>query len=485
MAAPERNQQQLEPEITQQQAEEKINADKNNIDEMLNDKGFTEFLGNYKDRIDLSNENADQIQERYQRFKQVGSTIKEVQNILAQELSNETGVKISGSEIIDARKYLEDMAVNNEGEFERTLETIKDYHRISEQTDQLIEEVSQRFKDLEQKQGTIDEVKQISGFKRWVRLGLNERQGQAIANAKALKLDVHHPEKSDLALEREGASATRQVEGMLTQQLNKFDEVRMELMTSLGENTGARKLANDKIAQKLTESIGTSLSDVDRASSMYSEYSANEDEGELTFKYLEGTEGFDRKEYEKQLNEESESRVTKEIKTAVEQSPLTQGKQFSQLESALDKYTKRETLGTKNQEQTKQFVLGVVHEMYSRYAIDPKRFQNKDTMSKSFLLQRILIKFGVSPKEDYAKATIEAEERKRQEDEAAAKAEEEKQRQEEEAAAKAAQNETESSDDANSQASTEPASSTANQSSQQPEPTPMKDEINPDDNQII
>lgn len=387
------------------------------IDQMLNDKKFVDFLTKYKDRI----ENAEQIRERYERFQQVGGVIKEVQGILADEFSRElstgeTKISINPTEIEGARDYIEDLAVNNESEFDNVLNTIREYHRTNEEAARTQQEINQRFKELEQKEKTLGEVRQMNGFKRWIRLGMNDREKQAIREAKGFKLDIRHPQNSELALDTERNNAEIQISAELKPKMEAFNEVRVELMTLLGEKTGALQLAKDKLTKKFTSSMGTSLKDVDRAAQMYADYSAGEDEGKFTFDYLEGVEGFNREEYVKQLNDEAEARVTAEIKNAIEVSPLVHGQQFSKLETAIEKYSKRERLGTKDQEQSKDFVLGVVHEMYSRYA---NAYQEPQKRSKSFLLQRILIKNNVNPREDFAKAKMEEEARQAEEAEAA------------------------------------------------------------------
>jgi hypothetical protein len=389
-------------EAPQPQQEETKETGDQTIEKALNDPGFTEFLSKYPNRVELSDENAEEVKSRYERYQQVGKTIKEVQSVLAKEFSNEIStdalkISINPSEIEGARDYLEDMAVNNEGEFDRILETIQEYHATSQAADEAIEEVKQRFEELEKKQETLNDVKEISGFKRWTRLGLDEREKQAIADAKKLKLNVRSPQKSEQRLDREGYLANRQVEWDVTDKLNEYDKVRMELMISLGENTGALKLAKDKLAQKLTESIGTSLNDVDKASSAYNQMEGDFYNSDLTFDYLGSNPDFDRIDYMKKLNEESENRVTEAIKSAVTTSPVING-QMARLESTLDPYLKRESLGTKTQNETREFVLGVVHELFAEYV---KAYQEPDKRNKSWLLQRILEKNGIQSNENY------------------------------------------------------------------------------------
>lgn len=387
------------------------------INKALNDPGFTEFLSKYPNRIELSDENAEEVNARYERYKQVGSTIKEVQSILAKEFSTEVStdalkISINPSEIDGARGYLEDLAVNNEGEFDKILETIKEYHATSEEADKMIAEVQTRLKAHEQKSATLDKVNDIHWIKRWSGLGFNEREQQAISDAKKLRMGTRMTNVEADKLNEEGDSVLAKAEVELTGKLEDYDRVRMELMLSLGENTGALKLAKDKLAGKLNESMGTTLADVDKASSAYNQIEGELSDQDLTFDYLGSNPDFNKIDYVKKLNEEAESRATEAIKNAVVVSPVMNG-QLSRLESTLDPYLKRESLGTKTQDETKEFVLGVVHELFAEYA---KAYQEPDKRNKSWLLQRILEKNGVKANENFkSKKTLEEEKRSQEE----------------------------------------------------------------------
>jgi len=398
-------------EAPQPQQEEIKETGDQTIEKALNDPGFTEFLSKYPNRVELSDENAEEVKSRYERYQQVGKTIKEVQTVLASEMSSEistesTSLRINPSEIEGVKDYLEGLAINDEAAFDQILKDIELYKALDQETDQLQAEIDQKMEALEKREEALSKVKATGTWKRWTGLGLKPEDRKSYEDARKMDLHIRRTNISERELDDEQLEVEEK-ESELNKKIEDFNGIRGKLMSSLGEQTGALQVAKDKLTKHLNEGFGTSLSDIDKLQNHYNELDDDYWNGELSFNYFDN-EGFDKLEFAKKLDQEAEERVTEAIKNAVTTSPIING-QMSRLESTLNPYLSRERLGTKDQSESKEFVLGVVHELFAEYA---KAYQEPDKRNKSWLLQRILEKNGVQANENFkSRKTLEEEQK--------------------------------------------------------------------------
>lgn len=375
------------------------------INAALNDARFTKFLNKYPERIELTDNNAAEIQERYQRFQEVKSVITEVKGILTEEINRQTGLRVRANEIDSkAQDHLETLAIEQPENFDRIKQSITEYREIRDQLEQTRTELKERTKEHETNKEVFGNVRKVGALKRWTSLGLKPEEREAINAARERGFSAKLLIRGDRRLNQEAAGVS-QTESREKTETDTFKAKKQELLDAMQAGDWAFQIAQEMIAERYSQE---NLENLDQGNvDDYNRMMETADDGEELFNYFEKME--DQSGFEQALNAMAEKRATEAIKKAVENVNLSNG-QFDRMERALGKYLKGEDemgrIGTKTKSESREFVANTIQGLYAEHV----NSSDEDQKSKSWLIERVLIQNGITPDANFRPSTTGAAE---------------------------------------------------------------------------
>ena len=341
--------------------------------EMLNKAGFAEFLAKYGD-VNLSDSPEDQktLSNIFEVFNKKDELARDITKVFIESIKAQLGIDITmeSGKAKSINEYLDRLAIDEPEtllEYCETVEKYKELKSVSSQLDSTmkglggIERVETKFKEkAEQKIGLLSRIGQIFG------------KGKAIEKQQAQKM-----------MNRVGEAKNAKVN---------FEEARNQLLTQIASIGGIKdeiiRGANNKLNELIvkSEKDNSTLKDFDNLGAYFKKIKIIEEQNGIEIiSYGPFQEG----EIEKIIDNGIEIVARKSIEEAVKNHSLG-NKTFDNLQKALKPYTERGTMGSKDEQETKTFVLDTLGSLLKeKLDGDP----NKDR-AKKILLNILLIKLN-------------------------------------------------------------------------------------------
>ncbi len=368
-------------------------APKLDLDKALNTAGFPEFLTQYKDGgLEPTEENGPEIQTRFELFLVKDKAAKKLKDFYKNEVFRETKVKLSDQDLAVLEAELSDKIINDRERFQEIMERLE----ASESSRKDVTEAETKIKQLTGRDpakggyGDIKEALQAMSSRKRIK-------GLPILG-RLLETEEEAATREKLAGTRAGKGknmfargrAKNVLEDIGTEETN-IQEFRQEAQSErdgIFDEFQATKMIFDEASKralaKLDEMINppegkeTSTTGYQEAHE-YAEFLENmsTEEGLEALMKLPGDRL--RKDIERVL----EIKLAQEIEKTVETAPLGSNA-LTKLEKSLDKFLKRERLGSKSQDETREMIFTALRQARD-VTLDP---------AKRLLLQRIIVKNG-------------------------------------------------------------------------------------------
>jgi hypothetical protein len=380
------------PLETPAEAEAKLNA-KNAADlasttefdpemrEAFDTPGFIEFIAKYKDakEADMSPET---LRERFEVFQVKNEITKQYWEIANDEIAGENGLKLDANDRAEMNKVLEEMAIENPNELYQIRDEVKEYQETPAKIEAAQQELAtlavtsgfnQKIEAANTVENNLNSASKGLGFfggtkmwagVTWAALSRTPNESTGVRGAQKLLAKQGVPITVEGIANRraELVNETLQIQrefGELqtkkTEALHDLQEQLIEIRKSLFAHAGLREYMQEAIGKKLKEQIAAmslknGLSGFDTATDTLKDKRVGSETG-LEYITEENTEAV-----QKGLDQQAEKYISDFINTNLKNIKFGT-KAFTNFENTLNKVITAERAGSKNQEETREFIV--------------------------------------------------------------------------------------------------------------------------------
>lgn len=383
----------------------------------LDNAKFLNFLSKGADSNDLVMTDIEAISAKFERFEKKEALLGKYKEIFGGKVKSETagenrvGITLSEADFASVNEYFEDIALNNPEKFSKIEKTLGDFEKWPSVIKQLEDQIKEKGNSevlKAQKEGLVEEkyvvdlTRENVGMKRIHRFFDNvfkrkspEYKKQATAKDAFEEKYTWKKLTSDgvEGISKELGDKIAATEVMIRTVLNfeealelantRFGEIRIELFEEMKGFSEVIKI----ISLKLAEQVGQlrtkeTVDGQEMAGKRLGEIKKVNENGEILAgamneDVIPGTGN--------KIDEKIEELVLGNVSAAVKSLSLGNGA-YSKLEKSLNSIISKETLGSKNKEETKTFIVetleGVMNDI-----LDPSKEEDKQ---KRLMLQHII-----------------------------------------------------------------------------------------------
>ncbi|MDO8575363.1 MAG: hypothetical protein Q7R78_01535 [bacterium] len=343
--------------------------------EALNKKGFAEFLARYSDIPDnVDDLDAEKVEQRFEVFQKVDIVGRELTKVFEQSVKKDLGIeiKIEDGKAESINKYLEDKIFNDVEEYER------------------ITAIVERFSTLREKSlaGEAEKNKQIEKFGGEDKLNeylnntsLKEKLQRQYLRAKNWFTGENEKiDKDNLRDKLETVDSTKfgfeASKAMLLNELMVIGDLKKELVD------GAQRKLEDLLDTATTQTTIKSFEEAEKYFEKMKSVGGSIDQNLL--------EGMNEKEIQKGIDEGLENAVTGKIKDTLKNHSLGSNT-FDKLEKSLSEFTDRSKLGSKENEEVRDFIVKTLEDTLklapAEVDADPTKAKAKKILVKTLLVK--------------------------------------------------------------------------------------------------
>lgn len=383
----------------------------------LDNAKFLNFLSKGADSNDLVMTDIEAISAKFERFEKKEALLGKYKEIFGGKVKSETagenrvGITLSEADFASVNEYFEEIALNNPEKFSKIEKTLGDFEALPGIIKTLEDAIKERGtpetlgvnrEELVKEKYVVDLTGENVGMKRIQRFFDNvfkkkspEYKKQAIAKEafekkygwEKLTSDGVEGISKDLGDKIAGIDQTisdvKVLEDSVKHAQESFAKLRGELFEGMKGFSEIIEKIKDKLAQQVQElrtketidgqeMAGKRLGEIKKVNETGEILAGAIDEGEITVG-------------ESAIDEEIERLVTEQIATTINNMSLGNGA-YSKLEKSLQAILSKETLGSKNKEDTKLFMVKALEDSI-REVIDVSTNEGKQ---KRLMLQHII-----------------------------------------------------------------------------------------------
>jgi hypothetical protein len=389
------------------------------IDKALNTKGFLEFLGKHPDAAEFDMKDEGEMQERFETFEKKETVKSDLQKIFVDNIEKEMGIKLSPADKEAIEAEIERRSVESPEDIHRQEQELADFAQANRdmndaweelntlgyfEADDVIGDFKTKIDALSKEKDAIGLVKNYTGF-----IG----NGRLIADIlftsprRANSLMQNVIDTRDKVEKRYGTQDKKQLEGFetsieaqiadhnetiakITEVAGKytlaqkgFTELQKNLLGDMAGFTAFTEIIKQKAQAALSEMMAKgTLSSFDKAQA-HLEQLRTARESSLTG--VDPLEGMDEEMFQQMLDAAAEEKVKDHITEAVLDAKMGNNA-LSNLEKSLSAYTTKENIGSKDADESKQFVIDTITEIRDEMG------DNEEARIKKLMLARVLVK---------------------------------------------------------------------------------------------
>ncbi len=386
------------------------------VKKALDKKGFVEFLAAHPDSEHNQMTNPEEIEAKFETFERVGILSKKYKEVMSGKIQEEMGLKLSPEDFECVDSSFQEMAINNPDELLKIEDTLKNYQELPVLIASLNKEIHdiggtsealrgkkdniESEKDLMEKAiktvgfGRIKRIFQkISGTgdanqlkEEWhARESIKEKYGDKFLNKDTMNtsIDGFKSSISDLEEKIEKVSG---IEQEMSANIAKLIQKRHELFEGMRGFDGVIKIIKKRVEEQMDDLLknGKNIKDFEKAHDRLAKLRGANEGTDLTSGILK-EEGFETDQ--EMIDEQLRRLVTSEIYNTIENAKLGQGS-FSKLEKDLNTIMKKKTLGSIDEEKTKEFMVDVLND-----ALDNLDMDKTEDKAKRLMILRIISTF--------------------------------------------------------------------------------------------
>jgi hypothetical protein len=403
------------------------------LDRALNTKGFLEFLGKHPDAESFDMENAEAVQEKFETFESIPELSSQLKEVYSQKIETDLGIKLDKTDLAALDAHLEDLAVTNPEQLEELGQQLNNFvgfpadinALVGEFREQLGEygsrdEMAERLEMLKGDKKNLDNVKDVVGFggkaKFVFRYFANKFDSVVLGKdaSEEYKNSIKE-DREDIAAVGESLHAMEEKFGNLNKKgvvgiLEETEAEIAQLEAALGaidEVVAAEKFAREQYFEAREKLLG-GISDVAGITAAVQakvdkQFEAMMKKGGMaSFEKLQerlselqdsaegsetGLDPFSKNPEELQafIDERLEGEATAMIEKALKGASLGNNA-LTKLEKALEPLLEKESLGSKDEEETKEFIRTTLEEVADGLGDKP------EDKAKKIMIARILAK---------------------------------------------------------------------------------------------
>jgi hypothetical protein len=350
------------------------------LDKHLDNPNFVKFLGVYQDSesLDMSPDNPE-LKKRFEAFERQSKISKEFKDVLTKRISEEVSIKLDAGDLDAVEQYLMKTAIESPEQLEQLERQLQQFKELPGQIKQLEDSVSAfgnraELVEKQQQLGKAGSLKAPKLFwlakKDWRK---NKKERDEVLNKYDLEVNKL---KGELGATNEKVENLLGEEEKLKARIGEMDILKNEIFVNLDIANTIRERMKDRVVARIDtlRNAGKTLDSFKKRQEYYGKLGANED-----FEYV----ATDRRQgFENELENDIEEHMRQEFARIVKDSSLTSAP-FKNLERALKPYLETQTLGSRNQEETRKLILESLENIETDPALDH---------SKRILVKRLLVK---------------------------------------------------------------------------------------------
>lgn len=369
------------------------------VEGALNTKGFFEFLARYNDSA-KGEHDSEVIKERFEVFQTKNEISGEIKEIFQKEISAEIGINLSDKDLECVDEYLETEAIDNPYRLQAMQEQIAQYHELPKEIEAAHEELMTLTDNAEMAAkgtGVIGSIRMYGGLLIGMTTGkLTESRGIYEAQ-KAMKEKGVPINRESLAVRRldleegkrgiEGEFAALQGEKMeaLENLANRLANIKKELFAHAGLEEQITILAREKLkAEIATVAQKGGIKNINEAAARIGSKRFGQ---ETELRYLDTSTEEDLKQ---KVDEEAEAYVFDVMYKKLDETKFGE-KNFDNLTKSLGEVINAETIGTKNRQETRDFLISNILRISSEFPSD--RDGNAKRIRANMLAKKLAAEF--------------------------------------------------------------------------------------------
>lgn len=343
------------------------------LDKAFNNTKFLEFLGKYpdSDTFDTSEANIKEVETRFKAFERTENVSRGMKHLYKEKVSREIGVNLDDKELAGVDTYIESESINNPAEIERMSNELGEYNTLQQEIPQKERELMELGgrEELDKIRDALKKVKDTKGFKKNLPLLGKFFRSKGENEARKKLKDEYGMKIGEVEGQMSKIDSFKEAE-------KRFEELKGKFLVDVAPSTEIINTARDKAQKALREMAkpDKGLKDLEKAQTYY-EKLKNTD----TVNYLEGIE---ESKFQSELDTAIDGKVYDEVKNAVEKCNLGPSP-LNNMERALQTFLARTEVGSKKQQDAKDFVRKTIRDL------EPTLTDK----SKKMILKRILVKF--------------------------------------------------------------------------------------------
>ncbi len=389
-------------------------AREQNVDNLLNNKDFAEFLAEHPDPDSIDLDDTAEVQKYWQTFEAKEHLKERLQEIYNQEVGEKLGLELEGSDFSSLDSHLDELALEDPEallELQRKIYTFEALPAEIKQmeaelaqmggTSGLIEKLTALKKDRQALEVTADYQKIFDpsrfSFGR-LRAMLNLSSIRNIdlteTNQAINDLQDRYGQRFDyesvsaqvaeqIASIEKNLSEINEAAALRDTAAESFSRVRSELLDSVADAAEIAKAIQTRIEKEFTDVLANggidALNEAEERLETWAKGTANGDFD------IDPLKNIDAAEIQKKLDERLEVLVSKEISGAISKNSFGRNP-LTKMEKTLEPFLKMEQIGSKDQAEIREFIIDQIKEAAAKLGT------STEDKAKKLLLRRILVK---------------------------------------------------------------------------------------------
>ncbi len=388
------------------------------IDKALNTKGFLEFLGKHPDAAEFDMKNGEEVSKRFETFQKKESVKGGLKDLYVKHIQEEMGIKLSPEDLEAIEGEIETRAINSPEdvvargtELAQFAEVTKSMTEAWNELNQLgyfeaegnIEGLKKMIETVSAEKSSITLVKDYVGFfgnahflkdiltmprpSLGMLKDINATRAQVETkygtNDKKKLAGIEKNLEDTLAQYNERIAKMTEVAGRYTVAQEGFANLQKNLLGEMAGFKAFTGIVQRKAQGALDEMMAKgTLSSFDKAQAQLEKLKAAREKSETG---VDPLEGMDEEMFQQMLDAAAEEKVKDHITEAVLNAKMGNNA-LSNLEKSLSTFITKENVGSKDAEESRQFVLDTISEIREELG------DNEEARMKKVMLARVLVK---------------------------------------------------------------------------------------------
>lgn len=380
------------------------------IDTALNTKGFAEFLAEV-DTEDIV-ENSEEVEKRFEAFQLKKEVSGEIRGVIKEQLKKDTGIELSDKDLECLDAYISKEALANPEGVKEIMSSLKDLTELPKQVEELEKQlaamdgkdvIQHRFDKTKDKMWLLTATNP-EGWEKWPKATPEDREkikkvtdaldevkvrfgvGRGIFGGYGKIDKLIKATEDELVALRKSYALHTEVSDKTKEMKRRLTAAKDRVFADAVAGAQIGEVVRRKMDAKLTELAGKK--DTKSAQAAY-DIIRNFNTGQYGNPdiIIEGL-GFDKEQqWVKWADDSLEAHMATSLEAAVKKSRLGEGA-LASLEAAVTKLSEKETMGSKDAQGVKEFIVLKLHEIMTSLGT------TGDDKAKRLLVKRLFIKMS-------------------------------------------------------------------------------------------